>query len=102
MARTMSSGELTATAQAITGPCVLHGILLISNAANDPKVILHSNTSAAGTVIGEYTFDVSAKGSFVEYFPVPEMVCYEGVYATISGTGASFVLYYEGTGELPS
>jgi len=106
MARTMPTGEISsAGSQAITGPCVLHGVLLISDGTNDPKLIIHDNTSAAGTVVGEYAFDCAATdgvGNLVKYFPLPEVVCWNGAYGTLTGTNATYILYFESVGELGS
>ena len=92
------SSEITSDGAAFTLGCVVMGILLISNGTADPKVILHDNTAASGLVIGEYSFDVSLKGSFVEFFSIPHVSCFNGIYVTITGTGASCIVYAEPTG----
>ena len=92
------SSEIVATGAAWTLGCVATGILLISDGSNDPTAILHDGTDATGVKLGEYSFDVNVKGSFTEFFPIPNVSCFLGIYVTLSGTGASCVVYAEPTG----
>jgi hypothetical protein len=95
-ADSISSGEQTSSGAIIKGPAILKGAMLISNASSDPKIILYDNSAAAsGTVISEISFDISVSGDLVKYVPFPDVTCYDGLYVTASGTGASYVIYYE-------
>jgi len=96
-----SSEILAATpAAAYAGPCYLVGALLISDATNDPKVILYDNaTEASGTVLAELTFDVSARGIFtLSFFPPKGIRCENGIWVVVSGDNASVIVYYEERG----
>ena len=97
-----ASSEIpTATpAAAYAGPCYLHGVQLISNGINDPKVILYDDPdSANGTVLVEMSFDVSVSGLFTQTFALPKPIrCDNGIWVVPSGTGATAIVYYEERG----
>lgn len=90
------SGEKT-TGAVYSQPCYLIGALLISDTLDDPKVIIHDNTSAAGTVLAELSFDVDVK--FVDFFlPSKPIRCEKGIYVTVTGDDATVIIYYEERG----
>lgn len=96
------SGEIAqgTPAAACAAPCYLIGVLLISDGTNDPKVILYDDPdSADGIVLAELSFDVSASGKFTDsFFPIKPIRCDYGIWAVVSGTGATAIVYYEERG----
>lgn len=95
MALSQSSGEETTSKVIFAGPCAVTGIWLISDGTNDPKVILHDNeTEASGIVKAEAGFDVSLRLTH-EHYSMPEVEFLNGIFATISGTDASYIIEYE-------
>jgi len=95
-----SSEIATATpAAAMAKPGYLHGVLLISDGTNDPKVILYDDPdSAHGTVLAEISFDVSQSGKFTDMIPFPKVRCENGIWAVVTGTGATAIVYSEEKG----
>lgn len=91
-----SSGEQTASAAIYAGSCALTGIHLIGDGTNDPKVILNDHaTAASGTVKAEVSDDVSVSGQVTKYLSFSNPVIFQnGIYATVSGTGASYIIEY--------
>lgn len=96
------SGEIiTGTpAAGYAGPCYLHGVDLISDGVNDPKVVLYDNASAAsGTVLAELSFDVSVSGKFTKLLVFAKGIrCDYGIWAVVTGTGAKAIIYHEERG----
>jgi len=92
----MSSGEQTASALIYNGGCRLTAVEIITDGTNDAKLILYDSTSAANKVVLEMT--VVGAGNFggrYWYYPI---TLNSGIYASISGTGASYIIEYM-TGE---
>lgn len=104
----MGAGYVTPSAEIATGtpaavmvkPGYLHGVLLISDGTNDPKVILYDDPdSAHGTVLAELSFDVSQSGKFTDLSTFPKGVrCETGIWAVVTGTGATAIVYSEEKG----
>lgn len=88
-----SSGEKTASAVISAGPCLLTGAMVITDSSNDATLVLYDNASAAsGTVLGE--FKVAAADFYGGRGWQNPVQCFNGIYASISGTGASYVVEY--------
>lgn len=109
------SGEIAtgASAAAFAGPCYLIGVLLISDGANDPKVILYDDPdSNGGTVLAELSFKVKYTvtcagngtndyytGKITEaFFPTKPIRCEHGIWVVPTGVGATAIVYYEERG----
>lgn len=88
-----SSGEQTASKAILADAGWITGIQVITDGTNDAKLIIHNNaTAASGTVVVEKsTVGASLSSSRDLAFPV---FCHNGIYATISGTDASYVIEY--------
>ena len=89
----INSGEKTADAAVFAGPCVITSILIITDGTNNAKVILYDHASAAsGTVRYETTvLGGDNYGGRLWTFPA---TFYNGIYADVSGTGASYIIEY--------
>lgn len=71
------------------------GIHLIGDGTNDPKVIIDDSVDGSGTVKAEVSDDVSVSGQVTKYLSFPNPVeFYSGIYVTVSGTGASYIIEY--------
>jgi len=90
--------EMTASGQAYTGECLLCGVLIGTDGANDPTVAVFDGTSTSGIeVLPTNTYDASVKRPFRYDFATP-IKCDTGIYVSISlGAGACEVtiLYRE-------
>ncbi len=88
-----SSGLKTSSAAIVPGPCFFYGVEIITDGTNPATVIVYDHASAAsgteafkGTVAGTNNF-----GGILNAMPVNMQY---GIYATVSGTGAAFIIYY--------
>lgn len=99
MREIVNSGEKIASALIYGGPCILMHVTLISaggggSAGTDPKLILDDSLAGSGTVRGEWQLDTSIEGGSKD-IPIPNGRFFKtGLNATLTGTGASFVLDY--------
>jgi len=97
METSKSSGHLTASAVVCDRPCVLTGIQIYTNATNAATLVVYD--SATASTIGKVLFKgidnaVATSPGWTSRdwaFPVE---CKNGLYATISGTAAGFVVEY--------
>ena len=88
-----SSGEQTADGIISSKPCGIAGVTIITNSSSDAKLILYDNAAAAsGTVLFERTVTGSNNGRRFTW-PYPAE-CYNGIYADVTGTGASYIVEY--------
>lgn len=86
-----TSGEKTADAAISAGPCILKSITVITDGSNNAKVILYDNASAAsGTVLDEITVVANTHNKQHSF----SSICVNGIYADVSGTGASYIVEY--------
>ena len=87
-----SSGEQAADAGIRTGECYISSVVIITDGTNNAKLILYDNIAASGTVMLEMTVvGVDHYGGRNWAFPVR---CGTGIYADITGTGASYIVEY--------
>ena len=88
-----SSGEQTSDGAVATIGGYIAGVEIITDGTNDVKLILYDNASAAsGTVLFEGTvLGGSHFGGRVWSYPV---IYDNGIYADITGTGASYIVEY--------
>ena len=88
----MSSGELTSSQQVVTGNVYITAVTVITDGSNNATVTLYDNTAASGKVVAEFVIaGGDNQGGRVWSFPV---LCTAGIYAAISGTGASCIVEY--------
>ena len=86
-----SSGEKTVDFAALAGPGYLTAVEVITDGTNDAKVILYDHaTAASGKVIFEAT--ITGASHYGGRVFVPPVEVYNGVYADVSGTGASYIV----------
>lgn len=89
---TQSSGLKTTSGIIKAVPCLLTGVLVITDGTNAATVILYDNASTnSGTVLWKCTV-VGAAYFGGATFEIP-VRAQKGVYMTISGTGANAVVY---------
>lgn len=89
----IGSGEKTSDGSIASARCYISSVQIITDGTNDAKLILYDNASAAsGTVITEMT--VTGTGHFGGRYWAPERLCINGIYADITGTGASYIVEY--------
>ena len=87
-----SSGEKTTSGQIVTGNCYLTAVTVITDGTNDATVTLYDNTAASGRKVAEFVIPGGDRqGGRNWVYPV---FCYAGIYAEISGTGASCIVEY--------
>lgn len=87
-----SSGSLSASTLLVTGTALLCGLNLVTDGTNAVTVTVYDNTAASGTVLATVKVkgaDLSKEILFT--YPVKAKT---GLYASVSGTGASFTVYY--------
>lgn len=89
---TQSSGLKTTSGVIRSVPCLLTGVLVITDGTNAATVILYDHASgASGTVLCKFTVPGAAYfGGATFEIPVRAQ---KGVYMAISGTGANAVVY---------
>lgn len=89
-----SSGEKTASAAIKASRGYLGGALVLTDGTNDATVILYDNASAgSGAKLSEMVV-AGADNYGRVVFPLP-VAFVNGCYASISGTGASCIVYYQ-------
>lgn len=92
-----ASGRKTADAAIMAAPGRLMGLILENDGTNACSVILYDNaTAASGTVLAKMAFSASAVGVLTApaCIPVDGVVCQNGIYADVTGTGAAYEVYY--------
>ena len=90
--KSVSSGELTATASVATGTCYITSILIITDGTTNGKVIIDDSTDGSGTVKWEQTvLGGNHYGGKDWSYPVEFK---KGIYVTLSGDGATFIVEY--------
>jgi len=89
-----SSGLKNADATIYTGPCVLMGFKILADNTNAATVVFYDNTSAAGTVIGKGQVDATLVESTSDGIPAGGVICNNGIYADMTGTGAEYIVYF--------
>ena len=89
----IGSGEKTASAVAYNGQCWIAALEVITDGTNDATVILYDSCEGEN---GDKIWEVVVSG--VDHYggrswAMPRR-CKNGIYAAVSGTGASFILEY--------
>lgn len=86
------SGEKTSSVAISAIPCLFTGIEVITDGTNPATVILYDNaTTNSGTKLCEIT--VVGAENYGGFTPPPTKA-HNGIYAAISGTGASCIVFY--------
>ena len=89
----ISSGEKTSSAVIKAGRCFLSSVLVITDGTNPATIIIYDNaTEAAGKKLAEFLVaGATGYGGRNWTFPIR---CDNGIYCSISGTGASAIVEY--------
>jgi hypothetical protein len=86
----ISSGERTESALIDTGTGVVGAIVVITDGTNDAECVVYDGTDNTGDIVARCPVKGSDKlGGQVIPFRVTN-----GIYATITGTGAKYHIYY--------
>jgi len=94
MASSITSGLKTADAIIATGRNRINAVTLIGGSTAS-SVILYDNASAAsGTVLAKATQATNLVTTHI-IFENP-VICDNGIYADVTGTGAEYIVYYGG------
>jgi predicted ribonuclease toxin of YeeF-YezG toxin-antitoxin module len=88
-----SSGLKTGDALIATGIKNLCGVLIISDGNNDASIVVYDSASGAtGTVLFKGTVAKAANFGGATFGNVVRTT--KGIYADMTGTGASYIIYY--------
>lgn len=90
----LSSGLKTATGVILDRTCILVGVQIITDKTNDVSLILHDNASAASGTINFKQLVPGTDDSLPYWFGDGGIRCVNGIYATLSGTAAEFIIFY--------
>ena len=88
-----SSGELVSSQIVNTGVGALVGVNVITNNTNDATCILYDSLGTSGTKLYEHVCDVDKEWG-KDFLPTVPIDYTTGLYLSISGTGASAIVYY--------
>jgi len=88
-----SSGEITSSKLIKAGAGFLGGVIIATDKTNDAAVTLYDNTSASGTKLTP-TIDVPGSDHYGGMMFSGPIEFSNGCYISVSGTGASCVVYY--------
>ena len=89
-----SSDLKSASALIATGKNRINSILMIGDGTNAGTLTVYDNTSASGMVLAQTAVGSQHHTAYIS-FPNP-IYAEKGIYASLSGTGATFVLHYGG------
>lgn len=94
MASSQSSGVLNANTLVFNGRQRINALTVFTDGTNDATVSLYDNTAASGKI--------AVKGLCVGANKINHIIfenpvfMQDGLYAAVSGTGATFIVYYGG------
>jgi hypothetical protein len=90
----VSSGIKTGNAVIVPGPVIFCGVLVTTDGTNTATVAIYDSATAATTSGTEIVPPIIVPGSSYWFGGFTYSPARNGIYATISGTGASYVIYY--------
>lgn len=94
MASSVSTGVLNADTLIFTGRNRINALTVFTDGTNAATVDIYDNTSAANKIAVK---GKCAGANLVEHFIFENPVYVEnGIYADVTGTGATFIVYYGG------
>jgi len=95
MASSHSSGLQTADAAIQVGRNRINAITLLGDGTNAASLIVYDNASAAsGTVLAKVTQLATARLTHI--IVENPVICDNGIYADVTGTGAEYIIYFGG------
>jgi hypothetical protein len=94
MASSISSGVLSASTLVFNGRQRINALTVFTDGTNDATVSLYDNTAASGKIaVKGLCVGANKVAHFIFENPV---FMQDGLYAAVSGTGATFIVYYGG------
>ena len=88
-----STGIKSASALINNGKTILAGAHVITNGTNAVTLIVYDALSATGTAVFKQV--VTGTDNAIPYtLPIGGIRCDTGMYASVSGTGAEYILFY--------
>lgn len=94
MASSISSGVLNANTLVFSGRQRINALTVFTDGTNDATVSLYDNTAASGKIAVKGLCVGASKINHI-IFENPVFM-QDGLYAAVSGTGATFIVYYGG------
>lgn len=95
MASSRSSGLKSADAVIATGRNRINAVTLITDGTNAGNVVVYDNASAASGLVVAKVSGSGAQNTVHVIFENP-VICEDGIYADVTGTGANYIVYYGG------
>lgn len=93
----LSTGLITSSAVVSTHKDYLNGLLVVTDGTNTATVIVYDNASAAsGTILAKLV--VAGASNTSSFLPVRGIQASNGLYVSISGTGAAAQVLYGAAG----
>lgn len=88
------SVKLSATGQAYTGKCILHGYIIGTDGTNNPTITIYDGTSTSGEeIIPTAEYDAAALGvNGVVLSENASIECKTGIYVSITTSGTCEVV----------
>lgn len=94
MASSISTGVLNADTLIFTGRNRINALTVFTDGTNTATVDLYDNTSAANKIaVKGVCLGATLARHFIFENPV---ICENGIFADVTGTGATFIVYYAG------
>lgn len=94
MASSISSGVLNANTLVFNGRQRVNALTVFTDGTNDATVSIYDNSAASGKIaVKGLCVGANKVAHFIFENPV---FLQDGLYAAVSGTGASFIVYYGG------
>ncbi len=94
MASSRSSGLLDEDTLVFTGRNRINAVTVIADGTNAASVVVYDNTAASGLAVAKVS--VKATDTMQHVFFENPVLCENGIYADVTGTGATFIVYYGG------
>ena len=95
MASSQSSGLLNSSQVVFAGRQRVNALTVFTDGTNDATVSLYDNPSTGSGKVGVKGLCVGANKTNHYVFENP-VFFQDGLYASVTGTGASFIVYYGG------
>lgn len=90
-----SSGVLNADTAVLAIPGRLIAVQVLGDGINQASAVLYDNASAAsGLEVAKIILDAGLTDTGIQHISDEGVVCNNGIYLDISGTGAECIVYY--------
>lgn len=88
----LSTGLLSASTSVATGKNRINAITFLGDGTNASTLTIYDNTAGSGKVVAKVVNRTSDQQNHI-IFTNP-VICDNGIYATLGGTGGTFIVYY--------